>query len=168
MLQTISQAEDVALIEECEQAVVLLFANWSGPCLMGRNHLLEAASRLTEEQPAAAAKVRWFEIDVSQQNGALWERCRLWLRRQQLGPESRPEDSILSRIRKWWQRERLDHSGLMGSGSGPILWCRSGNVVRYRCSAAGVAAGELLEDLHLAFQATDGPGVRQGVAGAGR
>jgi hypothetical protein len=89
-----------------ERALVFLFVNWSGPARDSKltiQHLLERWQQEAPDQPAPC-----YQLDLSDQEGPVWDAVKDWLTAQ-----GRPVES------------------LMFGGAGPLLWLRSGTVAAH-------------------------------------
>jgi hypothetical protein len=97
---------------QAERAVVILMARWSGPAFHSRK-AVQQLERSLQSGPAADNAARtWWELDVTDDAGEIWDATCRWLE---------PQDPSA-------------HSLLIG-GAGSVVWCSRGRVLASLISA---------------------------------
>ena len=121
--------DDVQTFEEmlqAERAVVFLMARWSGPAFYSQK-AVQQLERSSQTGPAPDAGARtWWQLDVSDQCGDIWDATCRWL-----GPQ-----------------DPYAHTLMMG-GAGSVVWCSKGRVVNSLISP--LEAGKLRQQDSIAF-----------------
>jgi hypothetical protein len=117
-------SRDLGAVRSLPRAVIFFWANWSIPAIQ---------SRVVVEQTKVMEKVLplpvpYFVADVSDQSGELWDALREWL----LADDTATEQAV-------W------------SGSGMLLWLRSGKVVHQMIDPMNYAPGDVAAVSERAF-----------------
>lgn len=115
---TIAAVDQFRSVLSVECAVLFIDVSWSIQCRQSRRTVREWAATWNDEQFA----VMFYRVDLSGQEGTLWDFLRVWL-----------------------ESQSLPAGELMYGGYGEVVWLRRGSAVDHVQYAATRGKAELME-----------------------
>jgi hypothetical protein len=97
-------------------AVLFFWVNWSTFSIQSRANIKEAITLRQSE----TSQEQYFVVDVSEQSGELWDTLQRWL-----------------------EADEMTMNEVLWSGSGPLLWLRSGRVVHQMIDPMNYAPADI-------------------------
>lgn len=136
MFQLLTSAADITRLLSSENAIVFVFAAWSGPSRKSRKTVSDACEIIQRKTPALELSIA--ELDFTKQEGEIWDWTETWLSRQ----------------------DNVNVGTFLYSGAGSVVWIRDRLIVDSVVNADKTGVDELVDRSLIAFggcpQMTDG------------
>jgi hypothetical protein len=132
-MKSVTTIADLDEARGAERAFVFLFVNWSVHALNSRRLVRQVVDTWTTEAPNRSAPC--YSIDLSEQEGEIWDAVAGWL-----GVQGRPVGR------------------LMLGGTGPLLWLARGSIVAHVPAPLSKSAEVLLAVTRAIFGSDEAGG----------